>query len=91
MLGKLSSVETVVKRLKELQVRYRYAKSESIMVDMKMSTQIDNYALTEFVQGQTRRWAIGWSHTDVRLSDVCLMDRFPMLPSDSDTGNCTKG
>jgi len=35
-----------------------------------MTTQVENYAVTEFVQGQTRRWAIGWSFGDERLPDV---------------------
>ncbi|KAG5651805.1 hypothetical protein H0H81_007327 [Sphagnurus paluster] len=49
MLGKMSSVEEIVKVFKEL--------------------TITNYAITEFVQGQTRRWAVGWSHSSYRLSD----------------------
>ncbi|KNZ82212.1 Putative methyltransferase C27D7.08c [Termitomyces sp. J132] len=31
---------------------------------------ITNYAITEFVQGQTRRWAVGWCVDGWRLSDV---------------------
>ncbi|KAG5720501.1 putative methyltransferase C27D7.08c [Termitomyces sp. T112] len=30
---------------------------------------ITNYAITEFVQGQTRRWAVGWCVDGWRLSD----------------------
>ncbi|KAJ3996978.1 S-adenosyl-L-methionine dependent methyltransferase [Lentinula boryana] len=39
------------------------------VIDILKSNSIDNYLLTEFVQGQTRRWAVGWSYTDIRLPD----------------------
>ncbi|KAF7360199.1 S-adenosyl-L-methionine-dependent methyltransferase [Mycena venus] len=30
---------------------------------------IENYGITEFIQGSTRRWAVVWSLSDFRLSD----------------------
>lgn len=47
LLGKFSSIEVLVKKLRQ--------------------SNVDNYALTEFVQGRkTRRWGIAWSFTDLR-------------------------
>ncbi|KAE9409094.1 hypothetical protein BT96DRAFT_579378 [Gymnopus androsaceus JB14] len=40
------------------------------VVDILNSHSIDNYIVTEFIQGQTRRWAVGWSFSDVRLPDT---------------------
>ncbi|KAF9228174.1 hypothetical protein BS17DRAFT_692951 [Gyrodon lividus] len=39
------------------------------IVDLLREHQVDNYAITEFVQGQTRRWAIAWSFGTRRLPD----------------------
>ncbi|KAF6749362.1 S-adenosyl-L-methionine dependent methyltransferase, partial [Ephemerocybe angulata] len=39
---------------------------------------IDNYAITQFTQGQTRRWAVGWSFSSLRLpDDVSRMSYLP--------------
>ncbi|KAF9819819.1 hypothetical protein IEO21_01910 [Rhodonia placenta] len=45
------------------------------VVALLRAETIDNYACTEFVQGQTRRWAIAWSFGDVRLPDVRFRPR----------------
>ncbi|KAF8630603.1 hypothetical protein AX15_002830 [Amanita polypyramis BW_CC] len=40
------------------------------LVKLFRESTISNYAVTEFVQGQTRRWAIAWSFSDVHLPDI---------------------
>ena len=82
MLGKLSSVTEVVGAIREHKVSdegflaseiHRGFRSLCFIVipNHKLSsTQITNYAITEFVQGQTRRWAVGWSLGGFRLPDV---------------------
>lgn len=43
--------------------------SVGVIVQKLRDNGIDNYAVTEFVQGsKTRRWAIGWSFDDLRPS-----------------------
>ncbi|WPJ62631.1 hypothetical protein SMAC4_09439 [Sordaria macrospora] len=50
MVGKVTSLETVVERLRR--------------------EKIDNYAVTELVQGnKTKRWAVGWSFGGMRAGD----------------------
>ncbi|KAJ7050905.1 hypothetical protein C8F01DRAFT_1177412 [Mycena amicta] len=49
------------------------------VVDSLRSHSIDNYAITEFVQGTTRRWAIGWSFTPTRLPDTIARIHSPQL------------
>ncbi|GJE92247.1 S-adenosyl-L-methionine dependent methyltransferase [Phanerochaete sordida] len=39
------------------------------IVQSLRSAKANNYAITEFVQGKTRRWAIAWSFGDLRLPD----------------------
>lgn len=47
--------------------------------------QVDNYAITEFVQGKTRRWAIGWSFGDERLPDVSFLSPKIRMSTDGKT------
>lgn len=74
MLGKLSSVSDIVGHLREAAVSFS-------SFDVLIMCQIENYAITEFVQGQTRRWAVGWSFTDDRLPDVSIFSEFSISPT----------
>ncbi len=37
---------------------------------------MDNYAISELVQGHTKRWVIGWSFGDIRLPDASVLPLF---------------
>ncbi|KAH9889026.1 hypothetical protein C8Q73DRAFT_709419 [Cubamyces lactineus] len=39
------------------------------IVQSLRAKKVDNYAISELVQGQTRRWVIAWSFDDLRLPD----------------------
>lgn len=54
MVGHLDTLHKVVGDLKGQKVR---RKTNVLAAD----SQIDNYTITDFVQGNTRRWAIAWS------------------------------
>ncbi|EPQ50290.1 hypothetical protein GLOTRDRAFT_123633 [Gloeophyllum trabeum ATCC 11539] len=43
------------------------------------ANDVPNYALTEFVQGHTRRWAVAWSLADRHLPDELARARTPAL------------
>ncbi|KAG1813143.1 uncharacterized protein BJ212DRAFT_1366783, partial [Suillus subaureus] len=40
------------------------------LVSLFRGHSVYNYAITVFIQGQTRCWAIGWSFQGARLPDV---------------------
>ena len=63
----MSSVITIVENLRKRSVCLFTSSTRTTFSDLK---QITNYAITEFVQGRTRRWAVGWSFTDMHLPDV---------------------
>ncbi|KAH9064375.1 S-adenosyl-L-methionine dependent methyltransferase [Lactarius vividus] len=49
------------------------------LVSLLRAHSITNYALTELVQGHTRRWALAWSFTDARLPDDVARPSAPAL------------
>jgi len=86
MLGKQSSLSSLIKFLKEHKVRYRSDCRCSWIVITAF--QIDNYALAQFVQGNTRRWALGWSFRTEKLGDDCARFRSSTLQELMPSPNC---
>ncbi|KAJ3503764.1 hypothetical protein NLJ89_g8288 [Agrocybe chaxingu] len=70
--------ETFQTRCKWYTSMFGKMSSVTRIVEMLRQRSIPNYAITEFVQGQTRRWAVAWSYTDAHLPDSAA--RIPNLP-----------
>lgn len=85
MLGKLSSLAEVVEALKENKVHER---SFSAHTSADCVGQVDNYAITEFVQGQTRRWAIAWSMSIRNKGRVSVRCKAQRRKEDRADGTC---
>lgn len=72
----MSSLVALVTILKEKSVSSKGLSNVQTLRNLVVTVQqIDNYAITELVQGNTRRWVIAWSFLDIRLPDVCISAR----------------
>jgi hypothetical protein len=79
LLGKLSSISSVVTLLRSLKVSLDWPIQCLARLILAGFMKIDNYGLTEFIQGHTRRWAVAWSFGTDRLPDVSVIS-YPLLP-----------
>jgi len=86
--GEIAFVGRIVKESIVLKTQCRWYSSMlgklsslQVVVALLREEKVDNYAITEFVQGKTRRWAIAWSFTDERLPDVVARIQNPALQS----------
>jgi len=72
MIGRLSSLASIVSHLRRLRVR--------IVLRNFLIGQIENYAISELVQGsRTKRWVVGWSFGPQRFYQELARPSTPSL------------
>jgi 23S rRNA (adenine1618-N6)-methyltransferase len=84
--GEVSFVSRMIDESLQLRERVQWCtsmlgklSSVSVLIERLAELGNNNYAVTEFVQGnKTRRWAIAWSWGDLRPTVVCTV-RFSIL------------
>ncbi|KDQ17001.1 hypothetical protein BOTBODRAFT_30380 [Botryobasidium botryosum FD-172 SS1] len=74
--GEVGFVKRMIEESRTVPLRCRWftsllGKLSSVVevVEMLKNIGVDNYGITEFVQGHTRRWGVAWSFGDERLPD----------------------
>jgi len=74
--GEVTFVSRMVEESMAIKDRCRFftsmlGKLSSVIsiVDILRGHKINNYGITEFIQGQTRRWAVFWSFSSTRVPD----------------------